>query len=396
MALRPLLLPFLMSMAFVSAACCFANSISTSFPSVFAFGASMIDSGQNSVAMPLRSGAEFYPYGLDYFGKPVGRWSNGRTFFDLITEDIGYGLLDPYLKSINGNFTYGVNFASSGSTATNTSASGDKSGGLFCLLVQVDQFKEFQTSTLSIQQGHQAKLKMAEHFSESIYFFEAGSNDYSIYGFTTDDYDTSASVNTTIAYMKIAFEALYTVGARIFIVMNVVPLGCAPGILADNRGNGTYDAYGCRADFNDLADLHNNRLAELLEDLRADYPEAQWILFDAHSIYMDAVRNPSNYGVKYPLQACCGAGGPYNCRTEVSCADNPKYVNGTYLQWTTCDDPSLYIVWDTIHPVESFGYYLAQGVLTGSHLTPSFDILEAVQSIKTAVSSSDKAYQGEQ
>eukprot|EP00250_Pteridium_aquilinum_P004954 c15130_g1_i1 orf=177-605(+) len=117
-----------------------ASDLSTSSPSLFVFGASMVDSGENTAAMPLRSKADFYPYGSDYFGKPVGRWSNGRTIMDLISDGIGYGYLPPYLRSIGSNFSHGVNFASSGSTATNSTASGDDSGGLFCLLVQVDQF----------------------------------------------------------------------------------------------------------------------------------------------------------------------------------------------------------------------------------------------------------------
>ncbi|KAH7423130.1 hypothetical protein KP509_12G040500 [Ceratopteris richardii] len=233
---------------------------------------------------------------------------------------------------------------------------------------------------------------MAEHFSESIYFFETGSNDYSVYAFSTDDYDSATSVNTTIAYMRSAFETLYKAGARNFIVMNVITLGCTPGILADTRGNGTYDAYGCKVDWMDLTDLHNRRLVELLEDLRAEYPEATWVLFDAHSLFLDAIRKPQNYGVEYPLKACCGSGGPYNCHSEVLCGKNPMSVNGTYLQWTKCDDPSLYIIWDTVHPVESFAYYMAQGVLTGSHLSPTFDILETVRAIKAARSSSNQVY----
>lgn len=53
---------------------------------LFVFGASYMDVGENSVAMPFRENAEFSPYGIDYFGRPTGRFSNGRLVIDHICE----------------------------------------------------------------------------------------------------------------------------------------------------------------------------------------------------------------------------------------------------------------------------------------------------------------------
>ena len=53
---------------------------------LFVFGASYMDVGENSVAMPFRENAEFPPYGIDYFGRPTGRSSNGRLVIDHICE----------------------------------------------------------------------------------------------------------------------------------------------------------------------------------------------------------------------------------------------------------------------------------------------------------------------
>jgi hypothetical protein len=47
-------------------------------------GASMVDVGENAEAMPLRSTAEFPPYGVDYFHKPAARFSNGRVISDFL------------------------------------------------------------------------------------------------------------------------------------------------------------------------------------------------------------------------------------------------------------------------------------------------------------------------
>ncbi|KAH7423301.1 hypothetical protein KP509_12G048400 [Ceratopteris richardii] len=364
------------------ALCFLVNDISSSTPSFYAFGASMIDNGENKIAMPFRALSENVPYGSDFFSKSTGRWSNGRNLLDFMMEGIGYSYLDPYLKSINGNFTNGVNFASSGSTARNSTAEGDDSAGLFCLLVQVDQFREYQASMILNAKGLHEQMRVKKKFADSIYFFETGSNDYSFNAFRTDDYNPTLEVNTTLTYMKRALEVLYGLGARTFVVMNVTPLGCAPSVLNSDVGNGTYDAYGCKADWQELVELHNQRLTSLLEHLRNEHADAEWVLFDAHSIFLDAYHNPSKYGVVYPFKACCGAGGRYNVNSSVLCGGSPMYVDGKYVQWTKCEDPTQYIIWDTLHPMEWFAYYIAEGFLNGTHLSPSFNILERVNAVK--------------
>lgn len=337
----------------------------------------MVDSGENAVAMPLRSRAEFSPYGMDYFSKPNGRWSNGRTFMDLITQELGYGLLSPFLKSIGSNFTSGVNFACSGSTAQNSTASGDDSGGLFSLLVQVDQFREYQEDIEATHRGSLMVSQLKQHFSDSIFFFETAHNDYIDVAFKTTDFDPLNTVIATISAMRQAFEALYSSGARIFFVMNVTPLGCAPSILSNVYRNERRDEYGCKVDYLELVQMHNMHLEKLLGELRIQLPEADWILFDAYSIMLDGYHNPSKYGVKYPFKACCGINtNEYNYNGDVLCGGGGQNINGTYLEAKRCEDPSLYIIWDSIHPIQSFSQYLAQGVVNGTYLRPYFNVRE--------------------
>lgn len=50
-------------------------------PALFVFGDSVLDAGTNSL-FPSLIRADFEPYGMDYFGKPTGRITNGRTFAD--------------------------------------------------------------------------------------------------------------------------------------------------------------------------------------------------------------------------------------------------------------------------------------------------------------------------
>ncbi|KAH7292161.1 hypothetical protein KP509_29G053800 [Ceratopteris richardii] len=350
---------------------------SSAYPSVYVFGASMVDSGENFVAMPLRQDADFEPYSVDYFEKPTGRWSNGRNLIDFITQGLGIGLLSPYLQSFGSNFTYGVNFASSGSHARNKTASGDNSGGLFCLLVQIDQFREYQESVLSQHRSVLGQQRMRQHFSNSIYFIETAHNDYLSVAFQSEDFDAINLTEIVIAAIKDALQALYDSGARTFLVMNLTPIGCNPSTLTNDYRKENRDSYGCKVDYLELASRHNERLIELLNKFSAKYPAAEWTVFDAYSLMLDAYHNPLNYGVKYPFQACCGyGGGEYNYNADVNCGRPGKLINGTYAVAKKCTDPSLHIIWDSLHPVESFCRYLARGVLDGTHLIPSINITD--------------------
>ncbi|MCO5599049.1 hypothetical protein L7F22_053148 [Adiantum nelumboides] len=166
-------------------------------------------------------------------------------------------------------------------------------------------------------------------------------------------------------------------GARIFLVMNVTPLGCNPSTSSNPYRTENRDEYACKVDYLTLVNMHNEHLVELLGEFRLKYPMADWILYDAYGIMLDGYRNPSKYGVEYPFKACCGyGGGSYNYNESVKCGKVGHYMNGTYAKATKCENPTLHIIWDSLHPVESFCRYLAQGVLNGTRLSPAFNISE--------------------
>lgn len=123
--------------------------------SLFIFGDSLFDAGNNNYLKHAAFRSNFFPYGQTFFKHPTGRFSDGRLISDFIGMIISFpflahsGLLDsflcykmgfwasnliaynrfivaeylklpllpPYLQPGNQNYTHGVNFASAGAGA---------------------------------------------------------------------------------------------------------------------------------------------------------------------------------------------------------------------------------------------------------------------------------------
>lgn len=54
-------------------------------PAMFVFGDSLVDNGNNNYLSSLAK-ANYYPYGCDFNGGPSGRFTNGRTFVDMLGD----------------------------------------------------------------------------------------------------------------------------------------------------------------------------------------------------------------------------------------------------------------------------------------------------------------------
>ncbi|KAH7289117.1 hypothetical protein KP509_31G058600 [Ceratopteris richardii] len=163
------------------------------------------------------------------------------------------------------------------------------------------------------------------------------------------------------------------------ILMNVLPLGCAPAFLGFALANSAvkYDNDSCVASYNALVDLHNVALKKMVQSLRKELSWDGLVLFDLNSFYLDAVRNPTKYGVTKPLTACCGAGAnEYNINLAIPCGSS-KTINGTIRTAGRCKDPSEYISWDGLHPTETSAAHIANAILKGQYVYPSFSIKQA-------------------
>ena len=73
----------------------FGISTSYDLPSTFIFGDSLVDAGNNNYLVSL-SKANYLPNGID-FGRPTGRFTNGRTIVDIVGKNIYHLFVPGYL-----------------------------------------------------------------------------------------------------------------------------------------------------------------------------------------------------------------------------------------------------------------------------------------------------------
>ncbi|XP_019451700.1 PREDICTED: GDSL esterase/lipase At1g71691-like [Lupinus angustifolius] len=81
---------------------------------MYVFGDSSVDSGNNNNRNTMAK-ANKYPYGIDFNNKSTGRFTNGKTFADLIADKLGLPLSPPYLGVIESErykVVTGINYAS--------------------------------------------------------------------------------------------------------------------------------------------------------------------------------------------------------------------------------------------------------------------------------------------
>jgi phospholipase/lecithinase/hemolysin len=87
-----------------------------SVPCMYVFGDSLVDNGNNNNMLSLAR-ANYRPYGVDFHEGPPGRFTNGRTMVDFLSEMLGIRppLLPPYATAAPADLPRGVNFASGAS-----------------------------------------------------------------------------------------------------------------------------------------------------------------------------------------------------------------------------------------------------------------------------------------
>lgn len=317
----------------------------------FIFGDSSVDPGNNNHINTIPEyQANYKPYGQNgFFEGPTGRFSDGRVIVDFIAEYAGLPIIPPFLQP-SAEFINGVNFASGGAGILPET----NKGLVIDLQTQIKNFDEV-TKSLTEKLG-EARAK--ELISDAVYFISIGSNDY-MGGYLgnpkmQENYDPEHYIGLVIENLSQAIQVLYEKGGRKFGFLSLSPLGCLPSL----RGLNSQTNEGvCFEKASALALAHNSVLKAILASLQHILGGFKYCNSNFYDWLHDRMNNPSTYGFKDGVNACCGTGphgGIYTC-------GGTKNVT----EYQLCDDAGDYIWWDSLHPTEKIHEQFGKALWNG-------------------------------
>ncbi|CAH1431373.1 unnamed protein product [Lactuca virosa] len=287
--------------------------------SVFVFGDSLFDPGNNPFVKNCTAQANFPPYGSNFFGQPTGRFTNGRTVADFIAQFLGIELQKPfqevYQEFTNGSRkdfpANGINFASGGSGVLPYT---NKNVGVTPIQVQLQQLQ----TLIDENRLHKTLISNSLFFLESVSHF---------------------------------LDKIYEVGARRIAIFSVGPMGCIPAkvLLPDAHID------QCLDKINNVVKDYNKGLEDMVNDIPRKYRDAISVYGLVYNITQDIRANPGSYGFVNVYKACCG-GGPLNgilqCGTD---------------GYDKCSNPYDFFFWDYFHPSEHTYKLMSESLWNGGN-----------------------------
>ncbi|KAM2334023.1 hypothetical protein ACFXTH_011625 [Malus domestica] len=347
------------------------------FPAMFNFGDSNSDTGGLSATF-FRLPA---PYGNTFFGKPSGRFSDGRLMIDFIAQKLGFPFVSAYLDAVGMNFYHGASFATGGSTIQ------PLDGKMFearyspiSLNVQLAQFAQLKARANEVfAEGKSSKVRASlprpSDFSKALYTLDIGQNDLHA-GLRLKTLDeVLASLSNITAQFASTIEQLYQQGVRVFWIHNTGPLGCLPASLAYKLLEPSdLDQNGCLKPHNEVAQEFNRKLKERVLSLRTQLSDAVLTYVDIYTAKYTLINEAEKYGFSSPLVQCCGSYGDYHVHCGMK-----AIVNGTEVE-ALCSNPSKYISWDGVHYSDAANEWIANQIMDGSFSDPPVSITEACHS----------------
>ncbi|XP_071697878.1 GDSL esterase/lipase At4g18970-like [Rutidosis leptorrhynchoides] len=306
-------------------------------PCYFIFGDSLVDNGNNNGIASLAR-ADYLPYGIDFARGSTGRFSNGKTVVDTITEHLGFDeYIQSYANASGRDILRGVNYASA--AAGIRDETGRQLGARISFSGQVNNYVTTVSQVVSILGSVNAA---ANHLKRCIFSIGLGSNDYLNNYFMPDYYDTSRRYNVKqyaddlIKRYTKQIRILYNYGARKFVLNGIGMVGCTPNALAQHSKDGST----CVTKINLANQMFNHRLVSLVDNFNQNLADARFIYINSYAIFQDLIDQRHKYGFKVTNAGCCGVG---RNNGQITCLPFE----------TPCSNRNKYIFWDAFHPTEA-------------------------------------------
>ncbi|KAL8140507.1 hypothetical protein V2J09_006528 [Rumex salicifolius] len=306
-------------------------------PCYFIFGDSLVDNGNNNNIASLAR-ANYLPYGIDFEGGPTGRFCNGKTAVDVITELLGFDdYIPPYATASGQDILRGINYASA--AAGIREETGQQLGARITFSGQVSNYKNTVSQVVDILGDEDSA---ANYLSKCIYSVGLGSNDYlnnyfmPLYYSTSNRYTVDQYADILIQDYGQQIRNLYSYGARKVALIGLGQIGCSPNELAQRSPDGKT----CDQRINSANQIFNNRLRSLVDELNNDLHDGHFVYINTYNMFADIANNPSNYGFTVTNTGCCGVG---RNNGQITCLPYQ----------TPCENRNEYVFWDAFHPSEA-------------------------------------------
>ncbi|KAG5029551.1 hypothetical protein AAZX31_05G152200 [Glycine max] len=304
-------------------------------PCLFIFGDSLSDSGNNN---NLHTDAKVnnLPYGIDFPLGPTGRFTNGRTSVDIITELLGLeNFIPPFANTGVSDILKGVNYASGAAgirNETGTHLGEDISLGL--------QLQNHKVIVSQITQKLGGPDQAQHHLNKCLYYVNIGSNDYLNNYFLPEHYPSSRTYSPEQYAVALVQEYarnlkdLHALGARRFALIGLGLIGCIPHEISIHGENGSI----CVDEENRAALMFNDKLKPVVDRFNKELPDAKFIFINSAVISLRDSKdfNTSKLQGISEVAVCCKVG------PNGQCIPNEE----------PCKNRNLHVFFDAFHPSE--------------------------------------------
>lgn len=209
--------------------------------------------------------------------------------------------------------------------------------------------------------------------SKVLYIIWIGGNNY----LRLKQYKSSTSTNA-VAAIKKAAQRLVKHGANKILIANLPDMAIMPEAI-ENHESDILDK---------MSKEHNEKLFDMLQDLRQENPEVTFVHFDAERNLEDVFANPQKFGMRHLDTACYTGGYTFKPSDKeiksylfATLASTPRKLSAQRIE-TLVTDPSIretvkvamynethgiedfecddYLFWDHVHPSTHAHHFIAE------------------------------------